>query len=301
MMVLLGVAAGLGAGAIDAGLNIYVASHFHEGLMQWLHASYGVGVTLGPIIMTTALTAWNSWRLGYDIVGGFQLALAACFVLTLAMWNRKDDPAKIEKPKRLTDYKTPLGETLRQPGVWLSIILFFLYSGAEVTLGAWSFTLLTESRGVPQAVAGLWAGSGWATFTLGRVVAGLYAQRVGVDILVQGSLTGAFLGAVLLWWNPAEVANLVAVAIIGFSIAPIFPGMVSGTSQRVGARFAANTIGMQMAAAGLGIAVIPGGVGIVAGRSSLEIIPVCLVVLFVGIFAAYRVSVMIGCSPRKSE
>ena len=55
MMVLLGVVAGLGAGAIDAGLNTYVAAHFGEGLMQWLHASYGVGVTLGPIIMTIAL------------------------------------------------------------------------------------------------------------------------------------------------------------------------------------------------------------------------------------------------------
>ena len=62
MMVLLGVFAGLGAGAIDAGLNTYVAAHFGEGLMQWLHASFGVGVTFGPIIMTVALTQLNSWR-----------------------------------------------------------------------------------------------------------------------------------------------------------------------------------------------------------------------------------------------
>ena len=57
MMVLLGIATGLGAGAIDAGLNTYAAAHFGAGLMQWLHASYGVGVTLGPIIMTAALGA----------------------------------------------------------------------------------------------------------------------------------------------------------------------------------------------------------------------------------------------------
>ena len=89
MMVLLGLVAGLGAGAIDAGLNTYVAAHFGEGLMQWLHACYGIGVTLGPIIMTIALTTLNSWRVGYRVVGGFQLALAACFVLTLAMWDKK--------------------------------------------------------------------------------------------------------------------------------------------------------------------------------------------------------------------
>ena len=62
MMVLLGIMAGLGAGAIDAGLNTYAAAHFRPGLVQWLHASYGVGVTIGPIIMTLALTTLDSWR-----------------------------------------------------------------------------------------------------------------------------------------------------------------------------------------------------------------------------------------------
>jgi MFS family permease len=114
MMVLLGVVAGLGAGAIDAGLNTYVAAHFSEGLMQWLHASWGIGITLGPIIMTMGLTALNSWHVGYRIVGGFQLALESCFVMTLEMWKQKGEPVVGEGPKGLTDYKTPMRETERQ-------------------------------------------------------------------------------------------------------------------------------------------------------------------------------------------
>ena len=145
MMALLGITAGLGAGAIDAGLNTYVASHFGEGLMQWLHASYGIGVTLGPIIMTLSLTYLNSWQVGYSVVGGFQFALAACFILTLSMWNRTDEMAESQKTKRLTDYKTPMRETLRQFRVWRSALLFFLYTGAEVSLGVWTYTLLTEA------------------------------------------------------------------------------------------------------------------------------------------------------------
>jgi fucose permease len=294
MMVLLGVVAGLGAGAIDAGLNTYVAAHFGEGLMQWLHASYGIGVTLGPIIMTIALTALNSWHVGYRVVGGFQLVLATCFVLTLAMWNQKDAAATGAEPKRLTDYKTPMGETLRQPRVWLSVLLFFLYVGAEVSLGTWTYTLLTESRGIDPAAAGLWAGSYWATFTIGRVVAGVFAKRVGIKRLVLGGLVGALLGAVLLGWNPFTAASLLAVALIGFAIAPIFPALMSGTSQRVGEHFAANTIGMQMAAAGLGTAVIPSLVGMLARRSSLEIIPICLITLFAALFGAYVLAVNTG-------
>lgn len=288
MMVLLGVMAGLGAGAIDAGLNTYAAAHFGEGLVQWLHASYGIGITMGPIIMTMSLTTFDSWQVGYRIVGAFQWLMALAFVFTLSWWS---DSEEVSGEKRLTDYKTPMAETMRRPRVWLSVMLFFLYVGAEVSLGTWAFTLLTESRGVETTLAGFWTGSYWATFTLGRILAGLYAKRLGVNTLVQGGLLLALLGAILLWWNPFELANLLAVALVGLAIAPIFPAMISGTSQRVGAKFAANTIGMQMAATGLGGALIPSVIGVMARRFSLEVIPFILVLLFMLLFALYRVAI----------
>ncbi|MFN2123739.1 MAG: MFS transporter, partial [Candidatus Promineifilaceae bacterium] len=287
----LAVFAGLGAGAIDAGLNTYVAAHFGEGVMQWLHASWGVGITMGPIVMTLGLTAMNSWRFGYRVVAGFQIALALCFVLTLSMWSQNDGPAKSGAEKKLTDYKTPMTETLRRPQVWLSIVLFFLYVGAETSLGTWTYTLLTESRGVEETLAGFFAGSYWFTFTIGRVVAGLFARRIGVNNFVLGGLAGALLGAGLLIWNPSELANVIAVAIIGFSIAPIFPAMMSGTRKRVGDYFAANTIGMQMAATGFGAAVIPSLLGVLARQLSLEIIPVCLLVVYAGLSGFYILAV----------
>jgi fucose permease len=287
MMVFLGVFAGLGAGAIDAGLNTYAATHFSEGLMQWLHASWGVGVTLGPIIMTIALTTMDSWRMGYRVVGVFQLVLAICFVLTMAMWVQNKGQKGIPESKQLTDYKTPIWDTLRQPQVWLSTLLFFLYVGAETSLGTWTYSLLTEARGIDRTIAGFFAGSYWATFTVGRVVAGLFAKRIGVHLLVLGGLAGATLGAGLLIWNPSEGANVLAVSLIGISIAPIFPAMMSGTSRRVGAHFAANTIGMQMAATGFGAAVIPSLMGILARRLSLEVIPICLLVVYAGLAVVY--------------
>jgi len=291
MMVLLGAMAGLGAGAIDAGLNTYAAAHFREGLVQWLHASYGIGVTIGPIIMTLALTNLDSWRVGYRVVAGFQVIMALAFALTLPWWvDRQARTADGPVEKRLTDYKTPLADTIRRPRVWLSILLFFLYVGAEVSLGTWAYTLLTESRGIAPQMAGFWAGGYWATFTVGRILAGLFAHRIGIDALVQGGLTLAILGAGLLWWNPFPVANLLAVALVGLAVAPIFPALISGTSRRVGAQFAANTIGMQMAATGLGSSIIPSVIGVLARRVSLEVIPLCLVVLFLALFGLYRVS-----------
>jgi fucose permease len=290
MMVMLGILAGLGAGAIDAGINSYVAAHFGEGLMQWLHASYGIGITLGPIIMTIAITTLNSWRIGYRVVGGFQIILAVCFLFSLSLWNQKDSAAEGKEPRRLTDYKTPFIETLRQPRVWLSVLLFFLYVGTEISLGTWTYSLLTESRGLDPTTAGMFAGSFWATYTIGRVFAGLYAKQVGVNLLVQGSISAAILGTILLIWNPFEAANLMAVVLIGFAIAPIFPALMSGTNQRVGAKYAANTIGMQMAASGLGAAFFPSLFGVLARQFSLEIVPICLAVEFLVLFGFYRFS-----------
>lgn len=301
MMVMLGIVAGLGAGAIDAGLNTYVASNFGEGLMQWLHASFGVGVTLGPIIMTVGLNWFNSWHWGYRNVGTAQIVLALCFMLTISMWQQKSDhPHESHENSRITDYKTPLMETLQHSIVWMSLLLFFIYTGVEVSFGSWTYSLLTLSRGVPTEVAGLWSGSYWATFTVGRILAGLLTRRLGVKtLLVTGQLAATF-GAVLLWWNPFPTASIVAVSIIGFALAPIFPALVSTTSSRVGGHHAANTIGMQISAAGLGGAVVPGLAGVLAQNTSLEAIPVyltCLFVVLIGLYYLTSLKPQEGVSP----
>lgn len=291
VMVVLGVLAGLGAGAIDAGLNTYVAANFGAGLMQWLHASYGIGITAGPFIMTMALTSFQSWRLGYIIVGAFQFVLAISFALTLSMWSRETDPNPIENTKLLTDYKTPYRETFKNGRVWLSVLQFFLYTGTEVGVGTWTYSLLTESRGINPEIAGVWTGSYWAMFTIGRILAGLYTRRVGVNKLIIGSLLCALSGSILLWWNPLPIVNLLAVGLIGLAIAPIFPGLVSGTSKRVGDQFAANTIGMQMAAGSLGVALVPSFFGVIARWYTLEIIPVALIILFLIQLGLYWINI----------
>ena len=148
--------------------------------------------------------------------------------------------------------------------------------------------------------------TGTAIVSIGRIVAGLFASRVGVNRLVFGGLVGALLGAAILAWNPSEMSNVLAVAIIGLSIAPIFPAMMSGTSTRVGNNYAANTIGMQIAATGFGTAIIPGLMGVLARQISLEIIPVCLLVVYSGLLGCYVLAVRypktgLAIAPASSE
>lgn len=286
VIVGLSLFAGLGAGAIDAGLNTYIAANHGEGLMQWLHASFGVGITLGPIIMTTAVNGFDQWRLGYLVVGVAQLTLAACFFLTASMWQQ-DTPVVEAGASKLTDYKTSLRETIRQRGAWMSILLFFIYTGIELAFGHWSYTLLTESRGVAPETAGLVAGSYWGMFTVGRILAGLYAKRVSAHQILQFSMFSALAGALLVVWNSSQTMSLIGIAIVGFSVAPIFPALVSTTRNRVSDRHAANTIGIQISAAGFGGTVMPTIAGILGRRISLEAIPVFLVALIIVLIVAY--------------
>jgi len=136
-------------------------------------------------------------------------------------------------------------------------------------------------------MAGFFAGSYWFTFTVGRILAGLVAKRTGNNKLVLGGLMGAILGAGLLIWNPSEIANVIAVALIGLCIAPIFPAMMSGTRTRVGDQFTANTIGFQMAATGFGGAGISAFMGVMARRISLEVIPVILFLVYATLLGFY--------------
>ncbi len=292
LIIVLSALGGFGSGVMDAGLNTYLAAEYNEGQMQWLHASFGVGATLSPIIVTISLSQTASWRSGYLFVGAVMALMAIAFAFTQSAWKRPKtkpvDPAHGEVAAHgLMDYRTPLRETLLRPATWIGITMFVLYCGAEFTLGSWTYTLFTEGRGISPELAGLWAGGFWGTFTLGRIMAGLFAHRLSLNTLMLGAMAVGLVGAALFWWNPHPWVSVAGVFITGFAIAPIFASLISSTSQRVGARHAANTIGIQVASAVLGGAVVPALTGYLAQRISLEIVPVMLFASLAALLALY--------------
>jgi fucose permease len=295
VIIIMGAVGGFGGGVMDAGLNTYLAAEYKESEMQWLHASFGLGATLSPLIMTASLALFASWRPAYIFVGTLMVIMAICFFLTLPAWKRpkqiSTETAESKDAERgLMDYRTSLWETLLRVVTWVSILMFLLYTGAEFTLGNWTYTVFTEGRGVSPQLAGLWAAGFWATFTIGRVLAGLYAHRIRLNTIMYGAMVLALVGAIWFWWNPIALVGVVGVFVVGFAMAPIFPGLISSTSQRVGQRHAGNTIGIQISAAALGGALLPSLAGFLAERISLEIIPMVLSVSLLGLVILYVLS-----------
>lgn len=281
-MVGLGLLAGLGAGAVDAGLNTYAAENFNPRTVNWLHASFGLGAATGPILMSSVISAGNSWRVGYLIVGVAQVLLASCFVYTRHQWR-----AHVDAGGTVPSASVPMIRTLALPSAWLSMLLFFLYTGLELTVGQWLYTLLTEARGIIPVVAGVWVSVYWGSLTAGRVLSGVIVAHISVRTLLRLCMAGAILGVILLWLNLAPWLSLGGVALLGVSLAPMFPSLIAQTPARMGAAHTANTVGFQMTAAVLGGAGLVGGFGLIANRVGLEalgpyvlVVAVLLTVLF---------------------
>jgi len=271
VMVLFGLLAGMGGGAVDAGMNMYVAANYKARHMNWLHACFGIGVTLGPALMTTLLDWGQSWRWGYVIIVLLQGLLAASFGLTLDRW-RSAEPTQTEAHPGSPAGKARSVDTLRLPLAWLGIAIFVMHTGIEFAAGQWAYSLFTEARSVAPSTAGLWVSIYWGSLTAGRLFLGAVADRVGVVALLRMCIVGIILGSALVWWNVADPVSFTGLALIGFSLAPLFPSLISSTPRRVGAAHAANAIGFQVAAGGVGVALLPGFAGVLAESLGLEIV-----------------------------
>ena len=278
-MVVFAAFGGLGGGAIDAGINTFAASRFSARVVNWLHACWGIGATTGPLLMTAVLAPGLPWTVGYEVLAVALALLSVLFLFTLRLWTIEPAAAG-DAPARTAG----IGEALRRPVVWMQLVLFFVYCGVESTAGQLLYSLLTESRGVPHTAAGLATGGYWASLTAGRVVFGQLTATLGRRMVLRVGLGLAPVAAAMLWANAGTGASIAAAALLGFSLAPVFPTLISITPARVGAYFAPQAVGFQVAAANVGIAVLPGAVGVLARRQGLEIVCVFLLAASVLLF-----------------
>jgi fucose permease len=275
------VVAGLGAGAIDAGVNAFAATRLPPRLTSWLHASYGVGATLGPLLAGAVLTTTGSWRVAYGLIGTTLAAMTVAFVRTADRWTL--DPGTA----RSAAAATGLTEALRQPAVWRSAGLFFVYGGLEVGAGQWTYSWLVEGRNVAGGVAAAWLAVYWGSLTAGRVILGALTTRLGVERLLRGSLAGLPVGILVLWAGLGPAAGAAGLALLGLALAPIYPLLIATTPGRVGARHATHAVGCQVAAFYLGTAALPGAAGLLARQVGLDVLGPFLLAIALGLGALY--------------
>lgn len=286
------VLSGLSAGAVDATLNAYAARTFGPRRINLLHASYGVGAAVSPLIVTAVIASGASWRWSFVIVGSLQLAVAVVFTATRRRW-----PTGPPTPAH-PGHRAHPGHVRRKPiddrRVWtvgsvLGMLAVAVQTGIESAVALWAYTFLTGALGVSAVVAGSLASGYWLTMIAGRVALGSLAERLGSWPVMAIAVAGLLLAALLVNL-PAPLPAMLAVLLFGLATAPMYPLLVLTTAERTSPAVADRVVGFQAAASSLGAAVIPPLVGLAMGRSVSSFGPAlaALCLLAVGLQVAMR-------------
>jgi len=274
---------GFGLGIIDAGLNAYVAGlPNNSALLNYLHAFYGLGALLGPAVATVFLEMVHwSWNSVYLLWVALSLLVLTGFA---TLFRERRGPAQ---PALESHTGNVLAASLKLRVVWLAAFFLLFYVGAEVTLGTWSFSLLTEERHEPALLSG-WVVSGfWLGLTLGRASLGWVIQRLGNVRSIQLCLAGVVIGMLLGWLVPTMPASAAGLWLAGFSLGPIFPTTIALTSQLVPPRLLPTAVGFLASLGSSGAALFPWLAGNLAEWFGLWLILPYVVALTIAMLALW--------------
>ncbi len=257
---------GVGAGAIDAGLNGYAARRFSHRHMNWLHAGYGLGTAIAPFVMTAGLALGAGWRGGYAAIAAVLAALAVVFWTQRGRWP---------PPQPVTSGTPAPARGGVSTAAARHLAAFFLYTGVEVTAGQWAFAVLSEARGLATEAAGVWTGLYWSGLFGGRLAVGFVADRLGTETLIAVGTAGVVAAAVAFWALPLA-GGAPALVLLGLAAAPVFPMMMARTAARFPLALARRLFGLQVSAAMLGAVALPAAAGALADLQGLAAVPAFL-------------------------
>lgn len=283
-LILCAIPLGLGAGSVDAGLNNYVATHYKAHHMSWLHCFWGVGATLGPIIMAQFITGDHSWRNGYFAIAGIQFALVVILFFTLPLWKRVARNSNVTLSEEPVDSRRDDSKNIKPiqiSGVKLSLTSFLFYCGVEATMGLWGSSFLVNVKELPVGIAAQWVSFYYGGITIGRFITGFITLKVRSHTLIRVGQITALTGAALLFLPLPSSFSLIGFIMIGLGLAPIFPCMLHETPARFGKTHSQTIMGYQMAVAYTGSTFMPPLLGFIASYSTIGILPFFIVIFVV--------------------
>jgi len=278
-----GLLLGMGGAMLDAGLNSYIAGLPRStAMLNYLHAFYGAGAWLGPVVASSLLALQWGWNSVYLVWGGMSIVL----LLGLGVFFGNGP-----HQEKLPAEGNVLATALRLRVVWLGALFLLFYVGSEVSLGSWSYSFLTEERHGALLLTG-WVVSGyWLGLTVGRLALAKVAQRIGAQRLIELCLVGVVVGLLLVWLVPVEIVSAGALWLIGFSLGPIFPTTIALMSKLVSARILPSAIGFLASLGSMGGALFPWLAGNLAQRVGLwSLLPfvIVLTIFMLGLWFALQ-------------
>lgn len=275
-MVPLAIVLGLGAGAIDSGLNNYVALHFKASHMNFLHCFYGVGVSLSPYIMSQAFESVG-WRGGYRYAFYVQSGIALLLIFSIPLWKKTTAQGNTDEASNVN---LSVSDMIKKSEVRLVWLIMLATNAIEYACGVWGSTYLVEEKGFTIEHGALALTIYYVGMSIGRFASGLLANKIKTWKRI-------FIGTVIL--APAIVVMLlplsgvfavVGLFLTGLGNGSIYPNMIHLTPHNFGKEVSQSIMGSQIAFAYLGVMLAPPMVSLISGVFGIKAYPVLLAVLY---------------------
>ena len=283
IMIPLAVILGLGAGAIDSGLNNYVALHFKASHMNFLHCFYGVGVSLSPYLMSQALSN-EDWRNGYRYAFYVQAAITTLLIVSIPLWKKTlSSDSEEEKGVNLTLIHMAKMPEVRQ--VW---IIMLATNAIEYACGVWGSTYLVEQKGFSAEHGALALTVYYIGMSIGRFVSGLLSDKISTwkRIGIGSVILAPAIALMLLPLN--GTFTVIGLFLVGLGNGSIYPNMIHLTPHNFGKEASQSIMGSQIAFAYIGVMLAPPMISIISGLFGIKVYPVVLAVLYVIMIIAIR-------------
>ena len=283
-MIPLAIVLGLGAGAIDSGLNNYVALHCKASHMNFLHCFYGVGVSLSPYIMSQAFENVG-WRGGYRYAFYVQSAIAILLIISLPMWKKSSSEEQAEEEKGVTLTLFQMAKNRDVQKVW---VIMLMTNAIEYACGVWGSTYLVEEKGFSIEKGALALTIYYVGMSLGRFLSGLLANKIKTwKRIFIGSVILAPAIVIMLLPLP-NVFAVLGLFLIGLGNGSIYPNMIHLTPHNFGKEVSQSIMGSQIAFAYIGVMLAPPMVSLISAVFGIKVYPVLLALLYVVMVATLK-------------
>ncbi len=299
VMMVCAVCMGIGAGAIDTGLNNYVSRNYKAGHMNWLHCFWGIGVTASPIIMSLFLKD-GDWRRGYLTIGLIQLAIAVIVASSLPLWKKLAPPALPEESAAKTP-KKGFREIISTHGVLAGILSLGCYCSMEFIIGTWGASYLVNAGGNSTADAAKFVSAFFGGIMLGRLVAGFAAFKLNDKTLIRIGTAAALPGMILLAVRAGTATDVAGMLLIGTGFGPVFPSVIHSVPERFGATYSADITGYHMGGAYAIAFAVQFTFGFVATNTTFAIMPYVLLAFLALMTVACETAVRLTAKPRAQD
>jgi fucose permease len=246
----------IGSGVVDSGSNALMIDiappEGHAREQSMLHAFFGFGALLGPLLIGGFLAVHMGWRPAFAVD-----ALGAAVLIVL--YTR----ARMPRP-RLYEHKVGARSVIKlavTPLVLVLGLMLGVYVGVEVLLGDWSAAYLQDIHHLDKVASATCVSLYWGGLAFGRLLSAFATRWFSGRALLVLTCAFSLVACCALVFAPNAPVALVALAASGLGYAAVFP-LVMAVAGEVYPEVAGSIAGLLIASAAVFGAVIPwiGGV-----------------------------------------